>query len=109
MFGQANGFENIDTEQFKKLMERNDTVIIDVRSAGEVEDGMIEGALNINVMSSDFEDKIAEIEKGKTYLVYCRSGNRSGLACARMAEMGYTNLYNLAGGIQAWSIAEPLV
>lgn len=109
MFGKANGFENINTDQFKKLMEKDDAIIIDVRSSGEVEDGMIEGAININVMSGDFDDKITEIEKGKTYLVYCRSGNRSGLACAKMAEMGYSNLYNLAGGVQAWSVAEPLV
>jgi rhodanese-related sulfurtransferase len=109
MFGQAKGFENITTKQFKNLMEKDNAIIIDVRSSREVESGMIDGAININVMSGDFDEKIAKIEKGKTYLVYCRSGNRSGIACAKMAEMGYSNLYNLAGGVQAWSVAESLV
>ncbi|EAY25500.1 rhodanese-like domain-containing protein [Microscilla marina] len=99
-------FQNIDVAEFKhKIAQEPDAVILDVRSPIELEDGSVPNHQLIDIMQPDFASKIAELDKEKTYLVYCRSGNRSGKACALMAEMGFTKLYNLAGGIMAWNEA----
>ena len=54
-------------------------------------------------MDADFPEKIKNIEKGKNYYIFCRSGGRSASACEFMEENGYSNTYNLIGGINAWN------
>jgi rhodanese-related sulfurtransferase len=95
--------KNIKAEEFDKLSKEDNTEIIDVRSPEEEVEGFIEGATVINIMGPDFADKIKELGRDKTYLVYCRSGNRSSTACGFMASNGFDTLYNLEGGIQAWN------
>ncbi len=95
--------KNIKAQEFDKLSKEENTEIIDVRSPEEEVEGFIEGAKAINIMAPDFADKIKELDKDKTYLVYCRSGNRSSTACGFMASNGFDTLYNLEGGIQAWN------
>jgi len=60
----------------------------------------------INFFDADFKEQLSGLDKSKSYLVYCRSGNRSGKACSMMADMGFKNLYNLRGGIGAWNAAQ---
>jgi rhodanese-related sulfurtransferase len=85
-----------------KLNESPGAVLVDVRTPEEFANGNIEGAINIDFKGSDFEQKIAELDKGKTYLVYCLSGGRSGKAATRMNALGFTSLYTLNGGYTAW-------
>ncbi len=96
-----NNMNNIDGNQFAEMAKENNTVIIDVRTAGECQAGMIPNALHIDIMSGQFASKIQELDKDKTYLVYCRSGNRSASACGAMESQGFTNCYNLIGGVGA--------
>ncbi|MBC7442788.1 MAG: rhodanese-like domain-containing protein [Ramlibacter sp.] len=77
-----------------------DTVVIDVRTPGEYASGHLEGAINIDVQSSDFDSRMAALPTDGDYLVYCQSGNRSSVATARLAELGYTSVTD-AGGISA--------
>lgn len=99
-------FQNINVVEFKnKIANGSNIEILDVRSQAELEDGSVPNHKLIDIMQPDFTSKIAQLDKNKTYLVYCRSGNRSGKACAMMAEMGFKELYNLAGGIMAWNEA----
>lgn len=98
-------FKNIDVAEFEALMQEPDAVVIDVRTEAEVMEGAIEGHKFINIMSPDFRDQIDALDRDKTYLMYCRSGARSGQACMMMAGMGFTKLYNLGGGIMAWNAA----
>ncbi len=77
-------------------------VILDVRTPAETAHGKIEGAIEIDYNSPDFALKVGGLDKSKTYLVYCRSGNRSGKACSMMQQQGFTRLYNLQGGMLAW-------
>ena len=57
-----------------------------------------------------FDGDIAKLDKSKTYAVYCHSGRRSGIAVGKMADAGFTKLFNLDGGIQVWQAAGlPLV
>ncbi|WP_371173993.1 rhodanese-like domain-containing protein [Buchananella felis] len=76
-----------------------EAVLIDVRTPEEFAAGHLEGAINIDVNSADFATKIGELDPAGTYLVYCRSGNRSGQAVEQMKGMGFQNVTN-AGGFQ---------
>lgn len=96
--------EHIDAKTFKeKITSDSEGVIIDVRTPEEEIEGTIENSININIMQADFSEKIKNMEKGKNYYVFCRSGGRSASACEFMEENGFTNTYNLIGGIKAWN------
>lgn len=96
-------FKNINAEEFDKLSQEDNTIVLDVRTPEEKAEGFVEGATQINIMGPDFAEKIKALDKDKTYLVYCRSGNRSSTACGFMASNGFDDLYNLEGGIHAWN------
>jgi rhodanese-related sulfurtransferase len=98
-------FENISVEKFSELMKEENHVILDVRSPQELAEGSVPGHEMINFFDSNFPEQVEKLDKSKTYLIYCRSGNRSGQACAMMANMGFGKLYNLEGGIGAWNAA----
>lgn len=104
---QLGGFEKLEVATFQsKLKESPNAVLLDVRTPEEFAAGNIEGAMNIDFKASDFEQKIAELDKSKTYFVYCLSGIRSGKAADRMSELGFTSLYTLNGGYTAWTEKE---
>jgi len=77
--------------------------VIDVRTPAEYAAGHIAGAQNIDVEAADFGSKIAALDKKAPYLVYCRSGNRSGMAATQMAAAGFTNIID--GGAMADLVA----
>lgn len=99
-------FENIPVAKFSELMKEDDHVILDVRSPQELAEGSIPGHEMINFFDDDFAEKVEKLDKSKSYLIYCRSGNRSGKACGMMSSMGFGKLYNLEGGIGAWNAAQ---
>ena len=96
-------YKNIGPEEFERLKNEEESVVLDVRSAQELKEGVIDNYINHNVFSADFKKEIANLDKTKNYLIYCRSGNRSARACQIMHKMGFKNLYNLKGGIKAWN------
>jgi rhodanese-related sulfurtransferase len=61
--------------------------------------------VNIDVEGMQFDSEISRLDKNATYAVYCHSGRRSGIATGKMADAGFTHLYNLDGGIAAWAAA----
>ncbi|MFZ9703595.1 MAG: rhodanese-like domain-containing protein [Candidatus Limnocylindrus sp.] len=77
------------SEAVKVLASR---VVIDVRSPAEVAEGAITGATVLDFNAGEFEAKIGEFDRNAAYLVYCRSGNRSGQAVAIMKELGFTDV-----------------
>ena len=79
-----------------------DFVIIDVRTPDEFAGEHIENATNINFYSEAFQDMLNNLDKNKTYLVYCRSGGRSGNALNIMAELNFREVYNILGGVNQW-------
>jgi len=79
-----------------------DVVLMDVRTPAEYSTQHLEGAINVDWDNSAvFADTIATMDKGKTYFVYCRSGNRSAQAKAAMDTLGFTNVIDLGGYEQA--------
>lgn len=95
-------YEDISVGEFHNLMLQPNTVILDVRTPGEFAAGKIRGARNIDLMARDFTKQVQNLPKDKTYLVYCRSGNRSGQACEIMADLGFEKCKNMTGGIMRW-------
>ena len=87
----------------RKLSENTNAVILDVRTPEEVADGYIEGAINIDFRSPDFQTKISELDRNATYMVYCASGGRSGDAATLMKELKFREVYDLEGGFKGWS------
>jgi phage shock protein E len=69
-------------------------VVVDVRSPPEFAAGHVTDALNIDVGSEDFEAKVDALDKGRTYVVYCRTGSRAARAIRAMADLGSTGLLN---------------
>lgn len=76
-------------------------VLLDVRTPEEFATGHLEGAINIDIQSADFDARVSELDPDATYLVYCRSGNRSGQAMSRMQAQGFTDLTNLGSVAEA--------
>lgn len=86
-----------------KLNQDDNSFILDVRTEEEVEDGYIPNSKNIDIyLGQGFIDELEKLDKSKNYYVYCRSGNRSGQACAIMNSLGFENAYNLEGGFMNW-------
>lgn len=102
-FKTQKNYEDVSAASFNTLMgETPNAVIIDVRTPAEFKQSAIQGAINIDAMGSNFFQKISELDKSKTYFVYCRSGNRSGSACKLMGNAGFEHIYNLSGGLMRW-------
>ena len=95
-------YQQITQEEAKEMMDTQDVVILDVREQNEYDGGHIPGAVLLPVGTID-EAAAAEVipDKDSTVLVYCRSGNRSKTASSKLAELGYTNIYEF-GGSNTW-------
>ena len=99
----AVSFMQISQEEAKNMMDTQDVIVLDVREQYEFEEGHIAEAVLLPVGSIS-EDTAAEVipVKDATVLVYCRSGNRSKTASQKLAELGYTEVYEF-GGINTWA------
>ena len=95
--------EHLDSARFADKIIEADVVTLDVRTAGEFMAGHINGAINIDVEGNTFDAEIANLDKTKTYAVYCQSGRRSQIAVDMMASTGFVSLFNLENGISDWN------
>ena len=97
--------EDISKDEWQELIaEDENAIILDVRAPHECREGVIGNPLMINILEPEsFMDSIEELDKDKTYYVYCRSGVRSVQACQIMESIGIENTYNLLGGILEWN------
>jgi phage shock protein E len=104
--GSSSGTNSkLGAADFSAKTQEAGVVTIDVRTAGEFMTGHVQGAINIDVEGMQFDTEIAKLDKSVTYAVYCKSGRRSGIATAAMADAGFTSLFDLEGGVGAWSAA----
>jgi rhodanese-related sulfurtransferase len=94
---------DVDAAGFAELATDPTATVLDVRTPHEFAAGHLPGAVNIDSSAPDFADAVAELPKDETYLVYCQTSNRSGVATDRMVELGFTDVYDLKGGIVAWA------
>ena len=98
----ANEVKTVTVQELKKMMdEKKDFQLIDVREQNEYDFCNIGGEL---IPMGQIVNNLEKISKEKMVIMQCRSGSRSGrVVAALQAQYGYTNLFNLEGGILAWS------
>lgn len=101
---EKEAFTRLDNEAFAEAIQENpDAVVLDVRTLEEYEEGHIPGAMRIDFLQDNFEEKIQDLDKDKAYYLYCRSGNRSAKAAQLMADKGFDKLYELETGFSGWN------
>lgn len=95
---------DLTQQQWCEQCDKDDNaVILDVRTDAEFDEGYIPGALHMDVQNTaQFYENAKALDTSKSYYIYCRSGGRSGYACALFNSLGIKNTYNLVGGIMEW-------
>jgi rhodanese-related sulfurtransferase len=94
----------ISQKKFKRQMNKDNVVILDVRTPEEFNAGYIPGAKLINYKDSTFAQQINALNKNKHYLVYCKSGNRSNKTVQHMLNNGFKNVRQLEDGYSKWEV-----
>ncbi|MCL1600427.1 MAG: rhodanese-like domain-containing protein [Actinomycetia bacterium] len=84
------------------IAEDSSEIILDIRTPAEFDQGIIEGAINIDFYEPTFSSDLDALDKDARYVVYCRSGSRSGEAMSTFADLGFTNVTEIDGGIANW-------
>lgn len=102
----AQGIKDIKPDDFEKGISAANVQLIDVRTPEEFAEKRISGASNIGVADADFETKLAKLDKSKPLYVYCLAGVRSRKAAEAAEKLGFKEVYNLEGGLNAWSNAD---
>ncbi len=97
----SNRFESVDATRFGEVIKNPEVQLVDVRTADEYNSGHIVGAENMDVNQSDFDSRVATLDKHRPVALYCRSGRRSKIAAERVATQGFT-VIELDGGILSW-------
>jgi len=102
---ESNSYPNVkffSAEEIKKLYDKNEVTIIDVREKEEWDKGHIEGAKFIPL--SSFSPAQVKLDNKKHLVIHCRSGRRCGIASEQMIQSGYTKeIIRMKGGLIAWS------
>ena len=98
-----NPYDIIPTDALKKITNHDkNSILIDVRTKEELDEIKIEGVINIDFYSGEFENDLLNLDRYKTYYLICRSGRRSGLATIFMRDNGFKEVYNIKGGMVEW-------
>ncbi|WP_268036589.1 rhodanese-like domain-containing protein [Algoriphagus sp. PAP.12] len=92
----------VSADKFEKLISKNKNTLLDLRTPQEVQEGHLVGATNLDFLDEDFLGKIEQLDKSKTYLLYCRTGNKTRKAGAAMKKAGFKKVIMLDGGITSW-------
>ena len=87
--------DTVTWQEVENLKENDNIYILDVRTDEEFESGNYEGAIHIPL--DDLRNRLNKLDKAKTYLVYCRTGLRSYIACRILCQNGF-KVKNITGG-----------
>jgi len=98
-------YKMVNNNEAVKLMNNDDTIVVDVREDKEIKGGLLQGAQHITL--GQLNDRIGHLGTNKQtpILVYCRTGTRSSSACQTITKAGFENVSALTGGILAWEAA----
>lgn len=91
---------NLGASDFVSQSQADGVIVIDVRTPAEFEQGHIANSINIDVQATSFDTNIAALDKKARYALYCRSGNRSGIAAEKMTDSGFLNVINANVGFE---------
>lgn len=103
------GFKDVSITEAAALSDcrRGDSafVVLDVRTPREFAEGRIPGALNMDFKAGDFPERLALLDRGKTYLVHCAAGGRSAKSVEKMKALGFRSVLHMKEGFSAWQSA----
>jgi len=102
---EGTGVRTVSATEAVKVLDSR--VVIDVRGPDEVAEGAIVGATVLDFNAGEFEAKIGDYDRNAAYLVYCRSGNRSGQAVAIMKELGFTDVIDAGAYVDLAAAGAP--
>lgn len=106
IFGnRIRGIREVDSAAALQLINHKNALVLDVREESEYKLGHILGSKLVPL--NKLNERMGELEKHKEQpvVVVCRTGNRSGTACTLLGKQGFSQAYNLAGGVTAWQKA----
>ena len=98
--------QDISARTAAALIQENtsnpDFIILDIRTPKEFDAGHIAGAQNIDFYAQSFATEFRSLDRKKTYLIYCRTGNRSRQLMGAVEKMNFTQVYHMRSGIVDW-------
>jgi|SRR5690606_22270942 rhodanese-related sulfurtransferase len=98
------GIHVLSVDAFEqKLNATSEKIILDVRTDEEYAQGKMKNATQIDYYQRDFKTEVAKLDKTKPVFVYCASGIRSNSAAKILKQQGFTEVYDLKGGLNAWA------
>jgi len=96
--------KQLNSPEIKEVLKNNKSIIIlDVRTAEEFAAGHLKGARNIDIRMQDAYSKIDKLNPNATYLVYCRTNHRSGMAVDYMMQKRFKTVYQMMDGFPGWA------
>lgn len=99
----AGTIETVSPQKAAETLAVNpEAILLDIRTPEEFASERIPGAVNVDFYAPDFKDQLADLDPDASYVVYCRSGNRSAQAMPMFDQLGFSDLLDVDGGIVAW-------
>lgn len=92
----------VEPQELINILETKEVHLVDVRTPKEFNKGFIENSINIDFSSPTFKEEIGKLDTSKPIVVYCRSGRRSAISTKTLVKVGFTEIYDLKGGIINW-------
>lgn len=94
----------LKSTEIQQILTNNKAIIVlDVRTAEEFAAGHLKNAINIDIRKPGFYSEIDKLNKKKTYMVYCRTNHRSGMAVEYMKQKGFGTIYQMMDGFPGWA------
>ena len=103
--GAAPGVRALPAAVAAPLLDDHEVVVLDIRTPPEVAQARLPGALALDFYAPGFAQELAQLDRSATYLMYCRSGNRSAAARGLMVQLGFEDVVDVRGGIIEWGDA----
>ena len=99
-------FQTISLADAKSKIDQGNVTVVDLRDPAAFADGHIPGAMALD--GSNVEEFVKKMPRSQTILVCCYHGNSSKGAAAYLTDQGFTDVYSIDGGFEAWRQAYPL-
>ena len=96
--------QSVNTIRIVEFLEKKNhgAIVIDIRTPEEIQHGKIAGALEMDCSQIDFQAQVEKLDRSKSYLLYCRSGYRSGEVLKLFQHLNFQDIHDLGGGIGEW-------